>query len=548
MNSTQDVSVNPQQSSAWKELEKLAADMKSVDIDELLSRSGRDELFIHTLDEFYCDFSRCRADKRVLGRLLQLSEDQNMQQHIKALFDGERINKSEGRAALHTALRSDGAAVLEFDGEEVHPQVVQEREKFLSFADAVRSGGHCGYGGVRIRRVINIGIGGSDLGPRMITSALTTQDEPLEVLYVASVDGVELEQSLRDAEPAATLFIVCSKTFSTLETRANADAARSWLLSALPEAALSSNFAAVSVNDDAMDEFGVASGSRFRIWDWVGGRYSLWSAVGLAAAMSIGSERFMELLQGAGAMDRHFLNAPAEENLPLLAGLLGIWEQNFMGVRQHVVLPYDQRLGLLPGYLQQLFMESEGKGVRQDGAQVDYQTGASLWGGAGSNAQHSFAQWLHQGTTDVHVDYIGTVNGPEQAGQAGFTHAVGNMVAQAEALARGRSLAEARAELADQGLAEADMDALARQKVHPGNRASKILLLRHLNARNLGMLLAYYEHQVFTQSVIWGINPFDQWGVELGKFRARDISGKLFAADAAGLPAVGSQILRWQDN
>jgi glucose-6-phosphate isomerase len=536
---------NPRQSTVWPQLEKLAAGMQSVGINELLTRSGRDPIFIHELEEIFFDFSRSHADEQVLEALLALAEDMGVRQHIRALFDGEQVNCSESRAALHTALRDDAGA-LQLDGEDIGQLIRQEREKALSFADAVREGQHCGYGGARIRRVINIGIGGSDLGPRMISRALATQDEPLEVLYVAGIDGLELADVLQGAEPAATLFIICSKTFTTLETRTNAEDARSWLLSTLPEDALASNFAAVSVNDVAMDEFGISPDSRFRIWDWVGGRYSLWSAVGLGAAMSIGSGRFIELLAGAATMDRHFLDAPAKDNLPLLAGLLAIWEQNFMGAEQNLILPYDQRLELLPDYLQQLFMESQGKGVRQDGASVDYKTGAALWGGPGSNAQHSFSQWMHQGTTDLHVDYIGVVNAPYPDKQKAFTRALGNLVAQAETLAKGRNAAEVRAELNEQGVSDAETEMLIAQKTQPGNRASKIVLMRQLNARNLGMLLAYYEHQVYVQAVIWGINPFDQWGVELGKLSATQISEKLFAKDSSGLPAIGPQILRWQ--
>ncbi|MGI9291339.1 MAG: glucose-6-phosphate isomerase [Gammaproteobacteria bacterium] len=533
---------NPLQTAAWKALEEHAGSFGAASIADLLDQPGRNDAFIHCLDGLYVDFSRSHASHQTLSLLLQLADELKLTEKTAAMFAGEHLNRSEGRAALHTALRGEAEDLA------VSTQVSEEQEKFLAFADAVRSGAHTGHDGRRIRRVINIGIGGSDLGPRMISSALETADEPVDVFYVAAIDGIELEWALHAADPTETLFIVCSKTFSTLETRANADRARQWLLSHLPAAALGAHFAAISTNDAAMDEFGIAADKRFRIWDWVGGRYSLWSAVGLAAAISIGTDRFRELLIGAAAMDQHFRSAAPEKNIPLLAGLLSVWEQSFLGADQHVVLPYDQRLELLPAWLQQLFMESLGKGARQGGDYVDYTTGAALWGGPGSNAQHSFAQWLHQGTGKVHVDYIGVVKAPGTDLKEAFVHALGNMLAQSETLARGRSEQVVQAELEQQGLPTEITSVLVPQKVHPGSRPSNILLLRQLSAHNLGMMLAFYEHQVFVQAMLWGINPFDQWGVELGKQTASDLSVQLLKRQADGLPAAGKQILDWQDD
>jgi glucose-6-phosphate isomerase len=381
----------------------------------------------------------------------------------------------------------------------------------------------------------------------MLSRSLVVADTPVQVDYAAGLDGIELQELLHKADPAATLFIVCSKTFTTLETRSNADMARAWLLQSLPEEAVATNFAAVSVNDSALDDFGIAADTRFRIWDWVGGRYSVWSAIGLAAAMTMGSQSFRELLAGAAQMDEHFRTAPFEQNLPVISALLGIWNQNFLGLGQNVVLPYDQRLEYLPDYLQQLIMESEGKGVRQDGTAVDYATGGALWGGPGSNAQHSFAQWLQQGDASAYITYIATVNGADEALSEAHMLSLANMIAQAETLACGQDEAEVRASLAADGLASEQINNLAPQKVHPGNHPSSIILLRSLSPSNLGMLLALYEHQVYVQSVIWGINPFDQWGVELGKLQAKGYSAALEAAAKDQLPGIGGQILSWKD-
>jgi glucose-6-phosphate isomerase len=541
-------SVNPRETSAWPALEKHASEIRSVSLSTLLDQADREQIFSASFDELWLDYSRCHADRRTLELLLGLAREVDLAGSVDALFAGEKVNKSENRPALHTELRASVSSGVEIDGSSVHDMVMAERQRFFQFADTVRSGERTGFDGARIRRVINVGIGGSDLGPRMISHALAEPSAPLDVLYVAGLDGIELSRALEGADPASTLFIVCSKTFTTLETRTNADAARAWLLGRLPEEALATNFAAVSANDAALDEFGIVADARFRMWDWVGGRYSVWSAIGLAAAMTTGSKIFLELLEGAAAMDQHFRTAPYESNLPVVSALLGIWAQNFMGANQKVVLPYDQRLELLPDYLQQLVMESEGKSVRQDGSVVDYSTGASLWGGSGSNAQHSFAQWLHQGSGDAHVDYIGTVNGWSDATEGAHLQALGNMIAQAEVLARGQNEADLRSMLAQEAMDADEIDRLAAQKAHAGGRAATILLLRELSARNLGMLLAFYEHQVYTQAVIWGINPFDQWGVELGKQRAREYSGYLLAGDMDKLPAAGRQILVWKNS
>jgi len=536
---------NPRNTPAWSALKQHAIQQAELNLSSLLSSAGRYASCSLQLDELICDFSRQLVTNETISLLTKLAEQQELPQQIDALFSGALVNTSEGRAALHTSLRG-GSTGVQLDNCHVDAEVAHEQQRFLEFADAVRDGSHSGYGGARITTVINIGIGGSDLGPRMVSRALSADIQPVRVGFAAGLDGIELQELLRNAVPAETLFIVCSKTFTTLETRTNADAARAWLLNALPAEAVASNFAAVSVNDPALDEFGVATELRFRMWDWVGGRYSVWSAIGLAAAIAIGSDAYREMLAGAARMDEHFRTTDFDRNIPVISALLGIWNRNFLDNSQNVVLPYDQRLDLLPEYLQQLIMESLGKSVRQDGSMVDYATGAALWGGPGNPSQHSFSQWLHQGCAHAYVDYIGTVNGPQVLAAEGHAQAIANMIAQAEALSHGQSLEVVREGLIKAGLTSSEAERLAPQKVHPGNRPSTILMMKALSPRNLGMLLALYEHQVFVQAVIWGINPFDQWGVELGKSRAREYAAYLQGGSAEQLPGIGRQAVDWR--
>jgi glucose-6-phosphate isomerase len=520
--------------------------MAGVRLSDLLAAEGRFGDFSTSLQDLFFDFSRYRVNAETRALLVELAEQRGVESHIQKMFSGAKINRSEDRAALHTSLR--GVAVAE-----VADAVQVEQNRFLAYADAVRSGQAAGFDGRPFSRIINIGIGGSDLGPRMLVTALgdiVAANAP-QVEFVAGVDGIELRDALRDADPATTLFIVCSKTFTTLETRSNAEIARSWLLQSLPAEAVATNFAAVSANTEAVQDFGLSLDNCFCIWDWVGGRYSLWSAVGLAAAIRLGSQSFLELLAGAKVMDEHFRSADLAHNIPVTLALLGIWNRNFLNIEHQVILPYDQRLEKLPAYLQQLLMESLGKCVRQDGAATDYATGAALWGGVGSNAQHSFAQWLHQGTAQAHVDFLATVNGPTIRSDNAHLQSLANLIAQADALAYGQDIDEVLQALRSDGMTDDRAQTLAPQKVHPGNRSSLVILLRDLNAFNLGMLVALYEHQVYVQSVIWGINAFDQWGVELGKQRAKLFSASLLSGESGGdqaLPGLVKQILRWRDS
>ncbi len=538
MESDPDTSPDPRQTKAWELLEKHAAELAATPLSAWLSDpEQRYRQFSVMLDGLCADFSRCRATAETMELLIRLAEELNLQQRIEALFAGQKVNTTEGRAALHTSLRATTAHGPELEGIDIGATVLAERERYLQFADAVSSGRRTASNGRPFATVINIGIGGSDLGPRFVSDALAdpADDAGPQVHFVAGLDGQELRQALRHADPVSTLFVICSKTFTTLETLSNAKAARAWLAARLPESDLPRHFAAVSVNAAAMDEFGVASDARFAMWDWVGGRYSLWSPVGLSAAIALGSVRYRELLAGAACMDEHFRRAAPADNIPVMHGLLAVWQQNFLDLDQHLVLPYDQRLDRLPDYLQQLWMESLGKSVRRDGAAVDYPTGASLWGNNGSCAQHSFAQWLHQGSARAVVDYIATVNGPDPADEQAHLESLANMLAQAEVLALGQH-------------GDAATDPLAAHRHHPGDRPSTLIVLKDLAPRNLGMLLALYEHSVYVQSVIWGINAFDQYGVERGKQVARDYADMLLQRNESRLPPVAGQIIKWRAN
>jgi glucose-6-phosphate isomerase len=438
-----------------------------------------------------------------------------VRERIDAMWRGEHINTTEDRAVLHVALRQPPGAAI--GGAGIEKTVMSERARMLAFAQSVRSGAIRGSSGAPFRLIVNIGIGGSDLGPAMAVQALRafTPGAP-RCEFVSNIDGCYLAQVLESADPAATLFIVASKTFTTLETRSNARTARAWLAGRLGEAAVPQHFAAVSVNTAAMDEFGVHPEYRFRMWDWVGGRYSLWSSIGVALAIAVGERNFLDFLAGGHEMDEHFRSAPWAENLPVLMGLTGVWNINFMSLPTLAVLPYDDSLRRFPAYLQQLEMESNGKSVTLDGKPVEWQTAAVIWGEPGNNAQHSFFQLLHQGTLRAALDFLLPVRS-SCGNQAQQNLAIASCLAQAEAFMTGQSAETVRAELERQEMPPARLEPLIPHKVHPGSRPSTIVLFQKLDPAALGKLIALYEHSVFTQSVVWGINAFDQWGVELGK-------------------------------
>jgi len=509
--------------SAWADLSSHAAPLLGAPTSELFARDpGRFERFSRQAVGLHMDFSRQRIDEVVLSKLTGLVDAVGMRERIEAMWRGDKINRAEDRAVLHVALRQPSGAAI--GGSAIEQQVMAERERMLAFADAVRSGRIVGSAGKPFSLVVNIGIGGSDLGPAMAVQALQqfTAGGP-RCEFVSNIDGNHLYDVLAVADPATTLFIVASKTFVTLETLTNARTARAWLKGKLGEEAVPAHFAAVSVNHAAMNEFKVHPDYRFQMWDWVGGRYSLWSSIGVSLAIAIGRENFLGFLAGGHAMDEHFRSTPWAANLPVLTALAGIWNINFMQLPTHAVLPYDDRLKRFPAYLQQLEMESNGKSVTLGGALVEWQTAPIVWGEPGDNAQHSFFQLLHQGTQRAALDFL--VPAKSSCGDQHHQDlAIANCLAQAEAFMAGQSADTVREDLTHRKFPPEQIAALITHKVHPGSRPSTVCLFEKLDPATLGKLIALYEHKVFTQGVIWGINSFDQWGVELGKKLAEQVA------------------------
>ncbi|CAD6511045.1 glucose-6-phosphate isomerase [Paraburkholderia metrosideri] len=465
------------------------------------------------------DFSKHRITDETLKLLVQLAREAGVEKRRDAMFAGEVVNPTEGRAALHTALRATGPKAP------FHAEIKAERAKMAAFADQVRSGAWTGYTGKRIRYVVNIGIGGSDLGPKMVVHALHHLASPeITTHFVSNVDGADLYNVMQKIDPEETLAIIVSKTFTTLETMTNARSLRDWFVEkGCPESALAKHFVGVSANPAEVVKFGIAKENVFEMWDWVGGRYSLWSAVGLSIMISVGPKQFDELLAGANDMDQHFRDAPLEKNLPVLLGMIGIWYRNFFGSQSYLVAPYSEALHFLPSYLQQLEMESNGKSARLDGAFVDYPTSAVTWGEPGTNGQHAFFQMLHQGPTIVPIDFVAVLT-PEHPLVSHHPKLLANCFAQSEALMLGRTLEEAKK------VAGPDKPELAPHLTFPGNRPTATLILEALTARSLGALIALYEHKVLVQASVWNINPFDQWGVELGKILGKVVEADLTAA------------------
>ncbi len=506
---------------AWKALERHHAEIGDTHLRELFAsdpeRGGR-----MTADGagLRLDYSKHRATAETLRLLVDLARERGLEARREAMFTGVPINTTEGRSVLHVALRAPAGESIEVDGTDVVPAVHEVLDRMAAFADRVRGGDWKGHTGKRIRNVINVGIGGSDLGPVMAYEALRHYSQrDITFRFVSNVDGTDFAEATRDLDPAETLFIIASKTFTTQETMTNAASAREWVLAAMPdEAAVAQHFVAVSTAADEVSAFGVDLDNMFGFWDWVGGRYSMDSAIGLSTMIAIGPDRFRELLGGFHAMDVHFRTTPLEENMPVLMGLLAVWYADFFDAQTVAVLPYDQYLKRFPAYLQQLTMESNGKHVTLDGARVDYDTGAVYWGEPGTNGQHSFYQLLHQGTRLIPCDFIGFLHSLNPLGRH-HDLLMANVFAQTEALAFGKGLDEVRA--------EGSSAELAPHRVFEGNRPSSTLLAERLTPATLGSLVALYEHSVFTQGVIWDINSFDQWGVELGKVLAKRIAAEL---------------------
>jgi glucose-6-phosphate isomerase len=534
----------------WQALTAHAAQMRQRHLRDLFAAyPQRVEKFARTDLNLLFDFSRQRVDAETIRLLIELAQARGLQQRIAAMFAGEKINTTENRAVLHTALRNRSDQPILVDGQDVMTEVRAGLAKMRNFVDGVHGGRVHGATGKTFTDIVNIGIGGSDLGIVMATEALAKyRNRNLRLHCVSNIDGVQLSDVLEKADPARTLFVVCSKTFTTLETLTNAKLARQWVVDRLGEGAPARHFAAVSTNAKAMDAFLIPPQNRFTMWDWVGGRYSVWSAVGLSVALALGMDQFELMLEGGYEMDQHFANTPLEQNLPVLMGLIGVWNRNFLGMDSLAVLPYDQRLHRFPAYLQQLEMESNGKRTTLGGAPVDYDTGSVLWGEPGSNAQHSFFQLLHQGTANVALDFLAPVNGssPYQEQQ---NLALANCFAQAQAFAFGQTEQQVRADLSGKGLPESEIARLTPHKIHPGNRPSSIVLFPRLGPKTLGRLIALYEHKVFTQSVIWDINAFDQWGVELGKKLAESLAPAVEDPKKNSDPALAgllAQVAKWR--
>ena len=499
----------------WKELEAHCQSLRNTPLRQLFNDDPkRGERFAAEAAGLYFDYSKNRITDETIRLLIRLANECGLGQRIAAMFRGDRINVTEDRAVLHVALRAPRGQSIMLDGKDVVPEVHEVLDRMAVFANRVRSGQWLGYTGKRIRNVINIGIGGSDLGPVMAYEALRHYSQrDMTFRFVSNVDGTDFEEATRDLDPEETLFIICSKTFTTLETLTNAHTARTWSLHKLQHAAaVAKHFAAVSTNAEEVSKFGIDTANMFGFWDWVGGRYSMDSAVGLSTMLAIGPEHFAAMLSGFHAMDEHFRTAPFEKNLPVLMGLLTVWYNDFFDAQSVAVLPYDQYLKRFPAYLQQLTMESNGKRVTVDGTPVDYQTGPVFWGEPGTNGQHSFYQLIHQGTKLIPCDFIGfyrTLN------PVGHHHdlLMSNLFAQTEALAFGAA------------------DSAAPHRNFEGNRPTNTILAERLTPETLGLLVALYEHSVFTQGVIWNIDSFDQWGVELGKVLAKRIVPELESAD-----------------
>jgi glucose-6-phosphate isomerase len=513
------------QRTAWKALEQHHAEIGARHLRDLFAEDpGRGERLTAEAAGLYLDYSKNRVTDETMALLIQLAQESGLAQRRDAMFAGERINVSENRSVLHVALRMPKGSSLIVDGTNVVDAVHEVLERMAVFAESIRSGEWKGYTGKAIRNVINVGIGGSDLGPVMAYEALRWYSQrDLTFRFVSNVDSTDFVEATRDLDPAETLFIISSKTFGTLETLTNARSARQWIVSALgSDDAVARHFVAVSTNDERVSEFGIDTANMFGFWDWVGGRYSMDSAIGLSTMVAIGPDRFREMLAGFHEMDEHFRTTPLERNLPVLMGLLAVWYGDFFGAQTYGVMPYEQYLKRFPAYLQQLTMESNGKHVTLEGTAVDYDTGAVYWGEPGTNGQHSFYQLIHQGTRLIPVDLIGF-------GQAlnplGDHHDIlsSNVFAQAQALAFGKT--------EEQVLAEGTSAEVAPHRVMPGNRPTNVLLAQKLTPRLLGTLVALYEHSVFTQGTIWDIDSFDQWGVELGKVLAVQIIPELESAD-----------------
>lgn len=521
--------INPTLTPAWKLLTDHHQKMESVHMKDLFSAdSGRFENMSVRFEDLLLDYSKNIITGETLALLRQLAHETGLNDAINGMFSGESINVTEGRAVLHTALRNRSNKPVMVDGKDVMPDVNAVLDKMEAFTTRLHSGEWTGYTGKKIDTIVNIGIGGSDLGPVMVTEALKPYWVPgISVHFVSNVDGTHIAETLKLVDPETTLFMIASKTFTTQETMTNAHSARSWFLDAAKEEShIAKHFVALSTNRDSVEAFGIDPENMFGFWDWVGGRYSLWSAIGLSIAATIGFDNFRQLLEGGHAMDQHFQTASMEENLPVILALIGLWYNNFYGAETEAILPYDQYMHRFSAYFQQGNMESNGKYVARDGASVSYQTGPIIWGEPGTNGQHAFYQLIHQGTKLIPCDFLAPAVSQNPIGDH-HPKLLANFFAQTEALLKGKTREEVEAELVAAGKSAQEITELAPFKVFEGNRPTNSLLFKQLTPRMLGILIAMYEHKIFVQGVIWNIYSFDQWGVELGKQLAKSILPEL---------------------
>lgn len=512
------------QTAEWQALQKHYESIKDVQMRDMFAKDPeRFNKFSLKLENILLDYSKNRINEETMKLLVELAKASGVEEAREKMFSGEKINWTEGRAVLHTALRNRSNKPVMVDGKDVMPDVNAVLAKMKAFCEKVRSGEWKGFTGKKIKNVVNIGIGGSDLGPVMITEALKHYADGPEVYFVSNVDGTDFVETTKNLDPEETMFIVASKTFTTQETMTNAHTAREWLLKKLgDQKAVAYHFVALSTNKEEVEKFGIDPKNMFEFWNWVGGRYSSWSAIGLSIALSIGFDKFEELLAGAHAMDNHFRTAPLEKNMPVIMALLGIWYNNFFNAASVAILPYDQYLHRFAAYFQQGDMESNGKYIDREGNQVNYQTGPIIWGEPGTNGQHAFYQLIHQGTKLIPADFIGFVNSHNKVGDH-HVKLMANFFAQTEALMKGKNAEEVKADFAKDGITGERAEMLLPHKIFKGNRPTNSILIDKLTPYNLGMLVALYEMKIFVQGIIWRVNSFDQWGVELGKVLAKKI-------------------------
>ncbi|KEO72411.1 glucose-6-phosphate isomerase [Anditalea andensis] len=518
--------INPSETIAWKKLESLATNDQTIQ--SLFENKNRFEEFHIRFGDMLVDFSKNRVNHETFQTLIQLAKESGVGEAISDMFSGKPINRTENRAVLHTALRNKSNTPVQVDGKDVMPDVNSVLEQMKAFADKISNGQWLGFTGKPITSLVNIGIGGSDLGPVMVTEALKPyQKENIRVYFVSNVDGTHIAETLKKVDPETTLFFIASKTFTTQETMTNAHSARDWFLKhAKDETAVAKHFVALSTNGQAVSEFGIDTENMFAFWDWVGGRYSLWSAIGLPIACTIGFDNFEKLLEGAHAMDNHFRQESFEKNIPVILALIGIWNTNFLGATSEAILPYDQYMHRFAAYFQQGNMESNGKYVTRNGEKVNYSTGPIIWGEPGTNGQHAFYQLIHQGTHLIPCDFIAPAISHNQVGDH-HVKLLSNFFAQTEALMNGQTLEKVMSEMEKAGKPKEEISTLAPHRVFEGNRPTNSILVKKIDPYTLGALIAMYEHKIFVQGVIWNIFSFDQWGVELGKVLAKGILPEL---------------------